>query len=245
MALGGWSGSNYLSRTEAIWPSGYPFYVSIWAYRDITSADFLSPYGMGIPADNTNRRVIYMNASDQVTLEERSASGGVFVVPASAHPTNTWFHIGVALNSLSTRKGYMNTTTAVDTTTLVTPTTPTTTWIGSFVPGGIAWPGGVAEVSIWNATGWTYQTDYDSLDVKLRAGQNPINVRNEASQPWSAKLMGYWIDSANTITDLSGNGRTMTMTGTLSNFTTGGHPTIDAVTSGSGAMALAAAGHFG
>src|SRR5690242_6982782 len=232
MALTGWSNNtNYLFRNAAFLSGAVGWYCSAWCYRATgTSANGW----IFAQHETTAHRSLYADTSDQAPNVE--VSGGAFR-PTGAHANAAWFHVGGMILTASSRKAYRDAATPATQSATDTTTTPTTTKIGVHGPGGNnnAWSntGALAEISVWDVRTFSV-ANVDSLDAKLYnggaggAGGNPININAESAQPWTGKLLAYWIDSANTITDLSGNGNNLTMQGTLTNFATG-HPNIEAV----------------
>lgn len=228
MALTGFSNTVYLSRASAI-KATIPIYISCWLYRT-TNSVFGFAGAIGISGSGLSQVSIHDNDNNHaMAISVSSANVEVSADIASPTvPATTWFHQGGLWLSTTFRKSYWNANTATNTTSN-DPATLSYSIIGNRAQRDSAWANsnGLAEFSYWDATGWA-EADSDALDVKTRAGQNPININAEAGQAWSGKLLCYVIDSANTITDLSGNGRDFTATGTPpGNFATG-HPTIDA-----------------
>jgi len=226
MALTGWSDSNFLSRAAVVGTE--PFFVIGWCNL-ANAATFRNLYGQGAVDTGANYRTVLFYNNNLGVVESYDGTNDGLAVGA-AHPANTWHILGAAFTSGSSRSVWVNADARVDNTTAVTVGAGTETRIGKGVNDGIPFTtaGGIAEVSVWDSTGMSL-ANLDSLVVKIRAGGNPININAEAAQPWTAKLTTYVLDSANTLTDLSGNGNNFTMQGTLTNFAS--HPTIDAVTS--------------
>jgi len=230
--LTGWSASNYLTTTANVPITAYPLLISAW-YRN--SNPGTDRHIAALDSSSTN---IYATVSPSPSNRNQAYS---WVSPTLAVaqtiqnnvPTGTWFHAMGAFVSTADRQIYSAGVLMVQSVTSLSPATPTRFSVGSYAAGSqpLAAADGVAEVSMWDGTGMV-GTDRDNLAAKLAAGQNPININAESSQPWTGKLRGYYIDSTNAITDLSGNGKDLTQIGSLTNL--GSHPTIDAVSGGGG-----------
>lgn len=232
MALTGWSAANFLSRAVLIGTE--PFMVSAWGFAATGSASYRTAFSSYLNADvgNDNRRTLRLMDTDQVDCEILADPVQGEAIDGT-HPNNIWFNMCGAWVSSTLRSVWMNGGTSSNETTSVTPTTPDRTSIGVNGLGDFNWPtaGGLAEVSIWDVTGFT-SGNRDSLAALLAAGDNPINIDAQAGQPWTGMLLRYWpLTNTSTLTDASGNDATpLTMNGTLTNF--GSHPTIDPVSSG-------------
>ena len=223
MALTGWSdNTNYLSRSSPVWPGAVGFYVSAWCYRATGSA--ASGWIWSLHETDAHRSM-YAFSNDAITLEVSGVVGGEVT---GAHANATWFHAGVMFNSTA-QALYRDAATPFGSSETDAITAPTATKIGVHGPGGNsehwATAGALAEISVWNTSGMS-GANVTSLDAKLFAGQNPITINAESSQPWTGKLVAYWpLTNTSDLGDASGNGHTLTMQGTLTNF--GSHPTID------------------
>jgi hypothetical protein len=225
-ALTGWSDSNFLSRAAVIGTE--PFFVIGWVNL-ASSPTYRTFYGQGAVDTGANYRQAQLtDSSDVAVVESYDGTADGIASSSIGHPAGSWFVFSAAFTSGSSRSIWLHTDTRVDNTTAVTITGGTETRIGKAMNDGAPFPAaaGIAEVSTWDSTGMTL-ANLDSLVVKIRAGENPININAEAAQPWTGKLSTYVLDSANTLTDLSGNGNNFTMNGTLTNVAS--HPTIDAV----------------
>jgi len=231
MALTGWSDTNFLSRAAVVGTE--PFFVAGWCNL-ASSAVYKTLYAQGAVDTGANYRHAQITDSSNIAVVE-SYDGTADGIASSniGHPASSWFVFGAAFTSGSSRSIWLHTDTRVDDTTAVTITGGTATRIGKAMNDGapFAATGGIAEVSVWNTTGMTL-ANLDSLVVKIRAGENPININAESSQPWTGKLFRYWpLTNSTTLTDASGNDATpLTMNGTLTNFAS--HPTIDAAGGG-------------
>lgn len=225
MALSGWSASNFLHRASDVGTE--PFLISAWG--NVASApSFNMLVGKSTGAAFTGYRAMAHRGGAGVPIKatvELTAEA----VATTATPTGAWHHAAVAFVSTTLREAWVNGANKGTNTTSITPGAADRVRIGLTPSGVDAYPGGLAEVSFWDLTGFS-STDRDNLVAALASGDNPLNLTAAAGQPWTGKLLAYWIDSANTITDLSANGRHMTLNGTLTNF--GSHPTIDAVATG-------------
>lgn len=235
MALTAWSATKYLTSTNLA-VTDYPFLVAAWCYGRT------GPGASRTIAAFTNasqrKADLLLNGGDQIEESVYNGSSNVGKQSTLTVPNNAWYQAAAAWVSTTNRTAYGNGGNSGNDTTSNAPTAPTTFQIGRNGFNGEEFNAadGLAEVSVWDLTGFT-QGNIDSLVAKLfnggaaGAGGNPLNIKAEAAQPWTNKLKGYWIDSANTITDLSGNGNDLTMQGTLTNDATHGHPNIEAVTS--------------
>jgi hypothetical protein len=229
MALTGWvDNTNYLFRNAAVWPGAVGFYVSAWCYRATGSA--ATSWIFSLFEAGTDHRSLFAETDDVIWIE---ASGDVSTSVAGAHANAAWFHVGAGF--LAADQAVYRNASSGGASVADTVLTPTATTIGVHGAGGnsASWAnaGALAEISVWDTTGMT-TGNVTSLDAKLYnggaggAGANPLNVDAELAQPWTGKLVAYVIDSANSLTDLAGNGHNFTMQGTLTNFAS--HPTIDA-----------------
>lgn len=233
MGLTGWSSANYLSRVTATF-GPYPHYVSIWGTISGTTAGTVrTAVQPGTTA--THRRSQTRVVEDPLSGDRKTragvqdAAGFSQALSGGGYPADgSWFHFSGAYVSTTLREARWGGANLGTNTVSRNPDAADRIFIGRRTDGtGEEWKStdGLAEVSYWDITGFT-EANRTSLDSKLAAGENPRNVNAEASQPWTGKLVAYWIDSANTITDLSGNGHDLTQNGTLTDF--GSHPTIDA-----------------
>lgn len=232
-ALTGWSTSNHLTRSSPVWPGAVGFYVSVWAYRPTGSAANSWIFSLN---EVSAHRSLWAKTNDTIELE---VSGGVAApIVSGTHANAAWFHVGGLFNATS-QKVYRDAATPSTASGTDAITTPTETKIGLHGPSNtLAWSntGALAEVSVWNTSGMSV-ANIDALDAKLYnggsggAGGNPLNINAEVGQPWTGKLVAYVLNSANSLTDLAGNGHNFTMAGTLTNF--GSHPNIEAVSGGS------------
>lgn len=235
MALTSWSAANYLQRLSAVYDT-YPFIISVWVNQPTITAAYAVSIGQQATSDHVRGQMIVESANAFLALTRSTAS--VFAASTTTLATNTWslgFGEFIATNS---RAASVNGANRGTNTGSISPNASDSLFIGrrqgatdSPFPAAAA----IAEVSIWDGTGMS-DANRASLHSKLYnggaggAGGNPININAEVGQPWTAKLEAYYINSANAITDLSGNGHDLTMVGTLTNF--GSHPNIEAVATG-------------
>jgi len=232
MALTAWSSANYLSTTS-LPISVYPLLVSLWANRTSSTAASRTYVSLD---DATHRYAdTVLDGSNFTAASVYNGVANIASTSSTVTPSGSWYHGAGSYVSTTLRTAWHNGVAATDQTNANSPNAPTTFFIGKNGLNVEAYDAGdgLAEVSIWDLTGFT-SGNITSLVGKLfnggaaSAGGNPLNITAESAQPWTGKLKGYWINSANTITDLSGNGKNLTMTGTLTNFAS--HPTIEAVT---------------
>jgi hypothetical protein len=187
---------------------------------------------MGVSGNDTNdwRRIFSNSSGGVLACQEKFTLEGT-ADSVNTGSVNTWTHLFGAWRSQILRESFLNGNVAskgTNATDSGTQVAADITVIGNMP--GLSDPNegtaGIAEVSMWDLTGFTTD-NIETLANRLFAGRNPINLRNEISQPWTGLLTAYVINSSNTITDLSGNGNTFTMQGTLTDY--GSHPSIDAV----------------
>jgi len=231
MALTSWNTTAYLHKAAAI--GAQPFYVSAWAKRPTGTALARNIFSSGASGSAVGQMVIWCNTDDTLQVEQQGAGGAAI---ATAHPNDIWFHVGGAWIASNSRRAYRNADTPGTNGGSGTPATVADTLIGigNNIANQWAVAGGLAEVSMWNITGFT-TGNIDSLDAKLynggaaSAGGNPLNITVESAQPWSGKLLAYWpLTSTSDLANAANPGtNNMVMVGTLTNYAT--HPTIEAV----------------
>src|SRR5690348_8570076 len=239
MAIKSFDDSNYLFRAAAVWPGALPFMVSAWANGATGIARPKNIYSLAISGTANQKRELFNASNDH--LQCRSCDGAACSGADIASPTwpnNTWTHTFGAWIASNNRYSYINGGNRANDTVSRTVSSPNRTCIGTSGNNvdGNSWDvnGGLAEVSVWDATGFSL-ANQDSLASKLYnggaggAGGNPININNESAQPWTGKLVAYW--PLTTTTDLANalnpGTNDLTMQGTLTNFAS--HPNIEAV----------------
>jgi hypothetical protein len=238
MALTSWSTSNYLRRLALVYDA-YPFIIAGWGRQ---TGSFVGGHlaSIGTAGTGADRHSLSADTSTVYALSRSTASGSTWAQSTAAPSLDTWFLMFGEFTAATDRAANLNNGNRGVNTGSVSPAASDSLHVGIMSDLTEApWPatGALAELSIWDATGMT-QANRASLRDKLYnggaagAGANPINVKNESAQPWTGKLKAYYLDAANTITDLSGNGNDLTMVGTLTAF--GSHPNIEAVSGGGG-----------
>jgi Concanavalin A-like lectin/glucanases superfamily len=244
MALTSWALGNYLSlASPVVTTADHPFLVSVWGNSpDVTGAVHYA-INIGVDGSDNNCTVDLgtLSGGGQLLSGQGATPGTREHAVSSASPSvNTWFHMSGEMISTTSRAVLLNGSGRGTNTNSVTVTTANSVYIGAGIISPFLWnaTGGIAEISIWKCSGMT-TGNMDSLAVKLYnggaagAGGNPININAETAQPWTGKLAAYWpMTNTSTLTDSSGNGLTLTMIGTLTNFAS--HPTIEAVSTGGG-----------
>lgn len=231
MGVTNWSDSNYLSNAALIGTE--PFFVAIWC-NVAQSATFRGVYGQGV-LDTSNYRQVVLFDSNVGVAESYNGTNDGLATSANTHPNSTWFLLAGAFISTTSRSIWVDGGTRADDTTSVTVGAGGVSVIGRTPQSSIPFTaaGGIAEVSVWNATGMT-SGNMDSLVSKLKgsgSGGNPLNIKAEVGQPWSDKLVSYWTLNNNTDLNDKFGSNNLTANGTINNFAS--HPTIDAVTGGS------------
>jgi len=240
MGLTNWSASNYLSTTNMPL-TAYPFIISAWVKTTDSAAD----KGVVVLGEDVSNgdRFGEMHVTPTGRAQAAVWDGATFLssqTGAGIANTGSWVHLLACFNGTADRTIYANGANKVNGTSSMTGLTVNRLWVGTnnwTTPEAWNSAGVIAEVSIWDGTGWS-DANRDSFAAKMynggasSAGANPLNVTAEASQPWTGDLRAYWINSANSITDLSGNGKNLTQTGTLNNASD--HPTIESFTGGGG-----------
>lgn len=231
MALTGWSTANYLRRAAAI-TTAYPYLISAWGYYDAVPAADRTYVALGQAGSNNQvkGRLMGNSASNRVRANARTTSDGNALATVDT-PIGQWHHAASAFVSTTLRAAYRNGAGKGTNATSLNPSAPNDTRIG--VTNNALAPfeatGGLAEVSFWSLAGMA-AADYDALVAKLAAGEYPLTIDAESGEPWEAMLLAYWrLQDASDLADHSGNGHTMSMVGTLTQFAPGGtpsHPTI-------------------
>ena len=252
MALTGWSTSNYLRRLSQVFNT-YPMVISAWGITPSVSSTIVAVTLAQSGQDLNRRAQLHLDGTGPgaIAAQVTDGVGHANVLTTTNASVDTWFQMTGEYISTAARAVLLNAggrpsneTTSKD------PGASDSAYIGILQIEQFPWDssGALAEISIWDGSGMS-DANMDSLALKLRPsdypttpGGNPINIRNEVGQPWSNKLVAYWIDANNTITDLSGNGHDLSLVGTLNAF--GSHPTIDPVTGGSAVAVLRAIGHI-
>lgn len=227
MALTGWSTSNYLKRVGQV-VNTHPFMLSAWGWRDFTAVAYYHAMCVDQAALDRRRGGLVVNGN---TFHAGCTiyNGATFNQGESTSvvPLSTWFHLSAAF--VDTTRSEVRTAggnIGVDTHGANDPAASDQVDIGrNFV--GEVWgsTGALAELSCWTITGLTL-ANRDALDAKLAAGENPLTINAEASQPWTGQLVAYWplTDTTTMLTDASGHGHTLTSFGTLTTF--GTHPPV-------------------
>lgn len=225
MALTGWSTSNYLRRAAQVITT-YPFLISAWGYYTTAPAADRTYAAVGQSGSNNQVRGRLMgnSASNRVRANARTTSDGNALATVDT-PTNQWHHAGAAFVSNTLRAAYLNGSSKGTNATSLNPSASNDFRIG--VTNNAAAPfeaaGAIGDVSIWDLTGMT-STQYDQLVADLAAGEYPLSINAEASQPWTGKLRAYWrLLTPTDLNDYHGS-HNLTMTGTLSEFAS--HPPI-------------------
>jgi len=228
----GWSNANYLNREEAV-VTAYPFAFYCWGYLPKGAASIGTALTIGNSASAVERRAqARIDATEHVQAAVETSAGFSVASVSAAASEETWFLLSTHFVSITLREAQLNDGDLATNATSRDPTGADRTRIGRRHTNLEPWSstGALAECSIWDTTGMD-ATNRRSLDTKMAAGENPININAESAQPWSGLLVAYWpLNNVSDFTDYSGNGYDMTQAGTLSNFAS--HPTIDPVTSG-------------
>jgi hypothetical protein len=234
MAITGWSTANYLTRAAAV--ATQPILVSAWGLHKATGTQGRA-FEVGISGNNQHRRTLQVDAAALPGAVQHSTSSVTGIAVATAAPAvDTWFQMSGWFLTNTSREITWDNANLGSNTVSKAPSAPDTTRIGLGCGGVGDWAtaGALAEVSVWDATGFT-ATDRRNLDAKLAAGDNPLAINAEAAQPWTGKLLAYWPMLSHTdLADASGNGHDMTMVGTLTTFAS--HPPVDAAPGGGGAI---------
>lgn len=230
MAITGWSDSNYLRRVALV--GTQPMFILGW-FNCASSATFRTIWSQGTVSGGSNYHQAQIDDSNLCLVESYDGTGDG-IISCGGFTASTWQPMAVSLVSNTSRSVWRGATAREDNTTSVNVTGGSHTIIGRSSPDTAPFTstGGIAEVSMWNATGQTL-ANLDSLMAKLYnggaagAGGNPLLITAESSQPWSGKLVAYWplTSTSNMTTDAFGS-NTLTTIGSLSNFAS--HPTIEA-----------------
>lgn len=189
-----------------------------------------------------HRRVLYVAPTGQLVTASKQATSGVFPQATGAFTADAWDSMAASFIGNSTvevwQAGANKTTNSAGT---ANTNAPNLSRIGLNQGGGDPWDnaGALAEIALWDVTGFSV-SDRDSLvalaGIASPTAPNPLAINSQGAQPWSGRLIAYWLDGANSIADLSGNGHDMTMVGSLSAFAS--HPPVDPVPAASGGALL-------
>lgn len=232
MAIQGWGVSNYLQRLSQVIDT-YPFIVAAWANRASTSGNrTIVHIGTGTASDQRRAQLRINTANtinaanfDTVTFDQATSS--------TTSSQNTWFLAGGEYISTTSRAALLNGGGRGTNASSINPSSSDRIYVGALAVGNetMGSTDGIAEISLWDAAGMT-SGNMDSLLGKLfnggagGAGGNPVLINAESSQPWTGKLSAYWpLTSTSDLADASGNGKTLSIAGSLSNF--GSHPNIE------------------
>lgn len=238
MGLKNWGSGNYLSSTNMPL-TALPFIISAW----VKTGDSVIEKCVSTLAVNSSNgdRIGEMHVSPSGRGQAAAWANPTFAAAqttAGLVGTGSWVHILACFNGTADRSVYVNGGNKATNATSVSAGTPAIFLIGNnnaSTPEPFDSAGGIAEVSIWDQTGWS-DGNRDSFASRMYnggaagAGGNALAANAQASQPWTGDLKGYWIDSANTTNDLSTNGKNLTVNGTLT--AEGTHPTIEAAPAG-------------
>jgi hypothetical protein len=230
MALTSWSASNYLERVAQV-INTYPFLISVWLHRVTTGGSCAVYVG-----DNVQQRRGQVRIDGTTGAVQALTFDGTVINDANTavgQGTGSWYHgFGefTAANSVAALINAGNKATNAN-----NPTVGNSDRVRIGVLPDASQPfgntNGIAEIALWDGTGMT-AGNMDSLATKLfnggvaGAGGNPLLITAEGGQPWSGKLRAYWpLANTTDLADASGNGHTLSMVGTLTNFAS--HPTIE------------------
>lgn len=228
MAVMGFGTANYLRRLSQV-INTYPFMISAWQNRQSTTLN-RTCVAVTLQADaNAQRRGVIRTtapAAQEATVSAFNNVAFVEIAATVAPPFQTWYHMSGCLVSTVRREARISGGNMAFESTTCDPTASDCVSIGSNLGNEVMdAASGIAEVSLWNLTGFT-EANRGSLDAKLAAGENPLNITAESGQPWTGMLVAYWPLTTHTdLADASGNGHTLSTLGTLSTFAS--HPTID------------------
>jgi hypothetical protein len=240
MALTSWSTSNYLTRAAGV-RSANPFLMAAWI--QVPSA----PGAIGVILQlGTSGVATHVLGSLELSTTPRvraGATGATTISPATSTSTlsnSTWYMVSGEFTSATDRAAQSNGANEGTNATNRNANAPDITRLGigadTLLPFHAT--GGIGEVSIWDTTGLT-AGEVDSLQDEIATLQggtsafNPLAIDAQAAQPWTGMLLAYWrLTDSSDVADLSGNGHTLTMVGTLTTF--GSNPPVDAVPAAGG-----------
>lgn len=240
MGITGWSASNYLHRASGD-SIVRPYLVSYWGFRP-TGVDPAegTTFNLGAAGSGNHREgPAYAVTSGRANAQSRTNSTSEAITSTNT-PENVWHHGAASFIADNSRASYLNAGGKGTNATSRIVSAFTDQYIGvrpnQANPLPSTW--GVAEVSVWDTTGFT-ETNRDDLVTKLAAGESPVAINEEVSQPWTGLLVSYWrlLDDTD-LNDYSGNAHNLTEVGTLTDF--GDHPTVDDPPGGGGAFTLTA-----
>jgi Concanavalin A-like lectin/glucanases superfamily len=239
MALTGWGLGKRLERLSQVIDT-YPFLISAWVNQTAAGSDrCIVHIGTGTTT-NARRAELRLQpvAGDKVQAIMYDTTTYTESTASTNSPSGSWFHACGQYVSTSSRNALLNGASKGSNTTTTSPAASDRIYISQMAVDNslMGATDGIAEISLWDCAGMT-AGNMDTLAGKLYnggaagAGGNPLNITAEAAQPWTGKLMAYWpLTSTTDLADASGNSKTLTMQGTLTNFAS--HPTIESVVTG-------------
>lgn len=222
MAVEGFSAANFLDTLAEVWPGAEPF--GLWVRLNHPDAGVSGQiYVLGQDAVSTDRRHLLLTSGNGIQCASVDAAGSAANI--STVPGNEWAAAQCAWISSVLRSMWLEGTGRVDETTSRTPAAPDKTIIGLTTTDGAPFPGGLAEISVWDLTGFstTDENDWAALGATTI---NPYIANRQAAQPWAGSLVAYWrLLTSSDIQDLSGAGFDLVLSGSLTTFAT--HPSVD------------------
>lgn len=224
MGVTGWSATDYLNRAAGVY-STRPLMISAWCWSQAPGTGTAVEIGTDGSADN--RRTLQKTGAIEIGVSEQDGSFEATAGSPDAHPDETWFQASGYFIASGDREATRDGGAAGSSVGIINPSAPDVTRIGVRSDESNPWDatGGLAEVSIWDATGLD-ATARRQLDALLAAGVNPLVIN--ASGQFAGLLVAYWrLRSPTDVTDLSGNGHDLTEVGTLSIHAS--HPPVDGV----------------
>lgn len=220
MALTSWSTANHL-RVLTAPITAEPLGISVWANTPDTAVAQIAA-ALGTDQSGDNCRAAIKTSSDTAAALARDTGNGN--AQSVAMTPDTWQHIMACFVSSTSREAELDGANLGTNTVSVSPSAPDSVYIGILPDqSGFPWDssGGLAEISLWNLSGFTAQDRRDLTD-KLASGYSPLVLDAQTGEAWAGALVSYWpLPSTSDLTDYAG-ANDLSAVGTLSNFAS--HP---------------------
>lgn len=237
MAIEGFTTANYLRVASGLGFAGTdPLFLSGWMFEPTAeTAGMLVDLG---DTGTNNRRGLTARTGGNPAAQINGA--GLQAIATADEPNNTWFHLSGWYDAGTDVEVWLDGANMGSNAGSEGLTDPNVFTVGTNTPlaadAGAAM--GIGEVSAWDPTGFD-STDRANLAAELAtlvmgSAPNPIAVSNQGGQAWTGRLVAYWrLEDTTDLEDLRGSAD-LTITGSLTDFS--GHPPVDAVPVGRGAL---------
>lgn len=223
MSISGFTVTDFLNALSAL-GIGEPF--GLWMRLNhpnagVTGQIFVS----GQDGQSDNRRHVLMLSAE--TIQAASFDTGGSAANAGTVPGNAWAAAQAAWISSVLRSMWIEGAGRVDDTESRTPAAPDSVWVGITTTLSNPFPGALAEMAVWDLTGFSTADENDWAALGATA-INPYLANRQNGAQWEGALVAYWrFRTPLDIQDLSGNGHDLQETGSLTTFAS--HPPSDQI----------------